>query len=389
MSYVTTQNPTITNQNFFNGSNDQYCPAALVARHLGGTHVYETGFVTSWRGKRDTRVSRAFERFQYKISGTEILDFCNKVKKVDGGIRWMPLLDNHPSLSPKLVFSPESFRLSAADRKLQNYVVADVFAKANEAKFNLAVFVAELGETVNYIKNVMQSFVGVTKLYKDAIKRGAKPHSTWLEYRYAIMPLVLTVQDALLALETTRRKEKVQAFKAVPEIDRTKHMFIYPYADLCFISRRTTKLRCGAALEILMQNDVAPWGTSAYDTLMAAWERVPLSFVIDWWLDVGLWLNSFRDTNLIISDKYATLVKEMTLEVWLDERGSAGITRLRAAPTEPSPFVVSAHHIVRSTHDNVLPPNLPCFVPGKLSLLRKLDGLSLIIGALLGLKSKR
>lgn len=294
-------------------------------------------------------------------------------------------LNNHSLLQPKIIWSPGEFIVDQESSNQRNYVVAELYEKANAARFNSAVFVAELGETIKYVTDILKSVISITKAYRALAKRAKNSHGVWLEYRYAVMPLILTVKDALEALNPARPKEKVQNFNKYRTKSTKRHIFVYNFGTLAFVSKRTEIRRAGAAINILFQNDVAPWGTSFQDVIAAGWERVPLSFVFDWFFDVGLWLGSFRDTNLVVGDKYVTQVREGRIELWLDELGCK-VGEIYKAPTKDSPFIVSGYSIRREIGDAVLPPSLPCFTPGKLSLIRKLDGLALLIGALLSLR---
>lgn len=383
--YVTTTNPTKTVDCWYTGSQYEKCAANLVARFSCGTHTQSSGFVRSWRGRKNKRESHEFERYKFEVTGTSMLWHCNNKGYVDGGKYWMYHLNNHSLLQPKIIWSPGEFIVDQESSNQRNYVVAELYEKANAARFNSAVFVAELGETIKYVTDILKSVISITKAYRALAKRAKNSHGVWLEYRYAVMPLILTVKDALEALNPARPKEKVQNFNKYKTKSTKRHIFVYNFGTLAFVSKRTEIRRAGAAINILFQNDVAPWGTSFQDVVAAGWERVPLSFVFDWFFDVGLWLGSFRDTNLVVGDKYVTQVREGRIELWLDELGCK-VGEIYKAPTKDSPFVVSGYSIRREIGDAVLPPSLPCFTPGKLSLIRKLDGLALLIGALLSLR---
>jgi hypothetical protein len=193
---------------------------------------------------------------------------------------------------------------------------------------------------------------------------------------------MLTVQDVLEALQEHRPKEKVQAYKKYEPVEKTtSHLFTYSYGSILFKCKTTTEFRCGAALWVTDQRDMSPWGTGLNDVIQAGWEIVPLSFVFDWFINVNLWLSSIRDTNLEVGERYCTLVKNKKAEVWVDESGS-NQGEFYTKPTEDDPLVVTGLHISRIVGDAVAPPVLPCLDPSKLSLVRRLDALSLLTGVL-------
>lgn len=386
--YVTSTTTPKTVPVYYTGSRFDRCPASLVKRYFAGNYTTEKSWVRSWRGRKDKSKSHEFERYLYKTGGNAMLWHCNKAGYVDGGDQWMHLLNNHSALSPRFTWSPDGFTVDQTSGRLRDFVVAEMYEKANAARFNSAVFVAELGETIKYVTDIVKSVISITRAYKALAERVINAHGTWLEYRYAVLPLILTVKDALEALNPSRPKEKVQNFKKVEDKGAAKlHVFTYSYGQIGFRIQTTYNRRAGAALEVLFQNDVAPWGTSLQDVIAAGWEIVRLSFVIDWFLDVGQWLGSFRDTNLILGDKYVTQVQETTTKIWVEE-GSGNVGPFYICPTPKDPFIVSGFSMRREIADAVVPPSLPVFSPVKLSLLRKLDGLALLLGALLELKRK-
>lgn len=385
--YSTIVNPTEYVTPYYTGSRKDAC-GNKVARHSMGPRQKSGGYVYSWRGKKDKSVCRNFRRFAYRFSGHESLWHCNNIGKMDGGNLWMYGLSNHPFLDPHMDLSPPAIEQMMNNQSYRNYVMADLFQKANEPTFNGAVFLAELGETVAYVTNLIRSFYSITKAYRNIASRVKDPASTWLEWRYAIQPLVLTIKDIIEALSDKRPKEKVQAYKAFDTVhDVDHHRFTYDFGSLLFKTHTTYNYRSGAALWIESQNDASPLGTSLWDTIMAAWEVVPASFIFDWFIDVGGWLGSLRNTDLVMGQRYASYVCNMRVKIWLEEGGS-DIGALYSAPTQAVPFLLDAYIIDRITGNSVAPPILPCLVPGKLSLIHSLDATALTTGLLKSLRRK-
>lgn len=346
--------------------------------------------VTSWRGPKESKhTSHSFDVLKYEITGTKNLWVCNRYGYSEGGSHWLMLLNNHGSLVPRIGWGPDLYKVDATTQQLRNNVVAELYGKANAARFDTAVFIAELAETVQYVTQIFKTVLDLYSLYQGIAGRLINAHSTWLEFRYAVMPMLLTVEDALAAIQPQRPRDKVQNYSEFKTVDVVNHDFTYAYGKLGFTSRTTTKHRCGAALKIGFQHDMAPWGLSLYDIGRAAWEKVKLSFVFDWMLDVGAWLDSFRNTNLAVVDKYATAIRETKLEIWLNEGTCAKDMKLVEYPTYDKPFTVSAYNMIRYIDNAVLPPALPCLQAGPLSLFRKLDALALTIGFLLGIRQRR
>lgn len=387
MAYIKTINSTQSAAAYFAGSYYQPC-GTLVAPYGPYNRPISSGWVESWRGPRDTLKCRSFDRYSWKAGGTRDLWHCNPSGKMDGGPNWMLFLDGHGACRPDPQIGSDHFQIQQDEERYRTYQVSELFAKANEAVFDGATFLAELGETIVYMHELIRSVLRITKFTKDVIRRGANPDEAWLEWRYAIQPLMLTVEDIREALEGKRMpKEKVQQMKIYEPIkDKYQFVFVYSMGTLVFNLSKTTKFKSGAALWVESQLDKSPYGTSALDVLRAGWEVVPASFIIDWFIDIGGWLSQYRDTNLVVGERYATLVKETTVDIWLDTASSTACTEFISGPTELEPFTVKAYHINRIIGDAVSPAVLPSIVPSKLTLVRKMDALALTMSLIKGLR---
>jgi hypothetical protein len=368
-----------------------------------GNVVVSVDEVTSWRGKKDVKESRSFERFSYKLNGGEELRrffVCaqhhsyDTYRCKDGGTGWIEgvsiLSPSHPcwmSSPPDLGY--ESYRLTDDQRRYRNYVITKLFGKANKPRFNGATFLAELGESIYYIRDILMQVVKMAKFTKGIIRRGANPEEAWLEWRYAVQPLMLAVEDVVEAMQQQRPRSKVQTFKNFGEkVVRNEHLFTYNPGTLLFRSKYTTRFRAGAALWINSQHDPSPWGGSLNDMIQAGWEIVPASFIIDWFIGVGAWLASLRNTNIDLGNRYATLVCEHEYDVWVDTAGSTANWTFYnwECPTENDPITVRSHTISRIIGDDVSPSFLPGLYPGKQTLLHKLDALALTVALIKGLR---
>lgn len=401
--------PEQTVQCYHTGGATEHCPGPLVARYPAGSRVRKQAYVGSVRGKKEKKVFHEFDRWRYEVSGQTKLHHCNLNMNgglgpyIDGGEQWIYLLSKHGAVSPILDFSPDSLRITEEDEQYRKYIIQKTFAKANEARFGVTVQLAELAESLEYLNGI---FGTIGKLFfkhgtlsdwksnkrflagmKDLWERVKHPESTWLEYRYAIMPMILSAQDLLESLKPVSPVTRWEGYKKYPDKSVTDHWFNYAAGNLCFTVEKTQTIKTGVGLNVKSQMDPAPWGTGAYDFALAAWEKTTLSFVLDWFFDVGQWLESFRNTDLVLDQRFSTLVKETELKLWLNV-GKSNTGPVYECPTEGNPFRVSALHITRIIGEDVKLPTLPMFTPGSLSVLRKLDALALIIGALQSLRKR-
>lgn len=191
-------------------------------------------------------------------------------------------------------------------------------AKAQAALYDLLTELGELSSTVDYFIDTLKRFASlkksIAKRAADIVKQRSsrnsrrKPKdgrlrraytqsdalaSAWLEYRYAIMPLVYSLEDIEKALITRYRgivREKSRADKAL----HSEHTD-YAYSESLGMTTITTTIIDGiltARGSAVMRFDYNE-GRVGMDPLITAWELVPMSFVVDWFIDIGSLISSF------------------------------------------------------------------------------------------------
>jgi hypothetical protein len=217
-------------------------------------------------------------------------------------------------------------------------------------------------------------------------KRLLKVKDLWLEWRYAVLPLLLDVDNILQLIRGKERKTKARTGFTEDPISGSKigrfgfdnWGFPKPYWNFRYETKATIHGGCG--FRILSQNDASPYGTSLHDVIEAGWELVPLSFVVDWFVDVGQWLASLRNTDLEFSSGYSTVVLEVQGALKFDyAEGCTVIDAIGIGLTKPIKFY--AYKMQRFIV-NTAPQGLPQLVPLKLKWFRQLDALALLTGVL-------
>jgi hypothetical protein len=135
-----------------------------------------------------------------------------------------------------------------------------------------------------------------------------------------------------------------------------------------------------ASLTIKSQCDPSPFGVGAWDTLRAAYEVFPLSFVLNWFIGIEEWLGSLRNSKLEVAWSYVTTVVNRKGHIYTESKGD--MNWLEPADCPYTDFMM------RRT-PNIVPPVLPLLQAEHLSLLRTVDAISLIIGFLKGCLTRR
>jgi hypothetical protein len=210
--------------------------------------------------------------------------------------------------------------------ELREFVVRDLYIKANAPDFEGAVFLAELEETVTELHNIFKSAVkGLTKTstgLKTLRHVALHPEELWLWFRYFLMPAMMDAEDIARAVKGTARIDRVQdgdRSDGFQEMSGTS----YYTGTLCTTYacewRSKYKYGLGGAIDIYSRNDPSHWGFQNWDVLRATWERIPWSFVADWFVNFGDWLASLRDANVSYAQSYASFAIEAETTVSFPE----------------------------------------------------------------------
>jgi hypothetical protein len=283
---------------------------------------------------------------------------------------------------PLLVTQPQ---LSEYGEGLREHVIRDLYVKCNKPRYDVAVVVAELDET---LADIWKLFVGCAKSWhktSQAVRYlkhfSLNSHELWLWYRYMLVPTMLDVEDLVKAITSHEKIDRIQDGDRIEDEIVRGEATIYgfnfaPNLDLKLPYEMKINAGLGGALDIVSRHDPSEWGTSAYDLVRASWERIPFSFVADWFVNVGDWLTSLRSLEVNFAQSYATYAVDVETTfkngdfIWLSD--------------EP---VLKSFQMDRIV--NVEPPALPLIDKRWASVTRYIDLISLSIGILKGILKRR
>ncbi len=184
---------------------------------------------------------------------------------------------------------------TVTDRK--NEVMQSIVEDAAKSLDLLTEF-AERRETIELLAQLLKAAVRPTQAYKDAVdwvKRNIKNKQKaaeaigglWLKYRYAIMPIVYSIKDAMELLEKQNRlylkdTAKRDAYGEFPEPERD---ILYDTGSYHIQWSGVTKARFVGESYTLAD-------LLGFNPFVTAWELTKLSFVIDWFLNIGGWIEA-------------------------------------------------------------------------------------------------
>lgn len=208
-------------------------------------------------------------------------------------------------------------------------LITATLAEANNKNWDILTELAEAPEAIRYILGILQQVLKLCKDFRNEVKRLRKEYyrrgggrdgsheqalvdilsQKWLEFRYAIMPLIYSSETAIEYLltgeveyQTTRKRRLIEVILDHPDWE------IPPVEVLhrCFIKRRFSfdKETFSSNSSFLTMNP-----------LSTAWELTTLSFVVDWAINVGDFLTSLVPPKGIIDTgaTYSTQIRPQNI----------------------------------------------------------------------------
>lgn len=247
------------------------------------------------------------------ISTVESGDFGYEVVRYPGGLTKPPSITRYSGDggSNDLVWAEAHTMASTASAKTK------VLEDMQDAKWNAALFAAEANKTADLIFNTAKRLAGAYRAVRTgrwgracellSIRRPSGPRNEWLAYRYGWTPLLSDVASAAeaaastlverpLRLRVLRRgsstKDTTITTGMFPEVKVQVHTGVEYY--LRYRVLRTVETQTKAWLEVeassrtLMRMEQFGLANPA----ALAWELIPFSFVADWFVGVGDYLNA-------------------------------------------------------------------------------------------------
>jgi hypothetical protein len=214
----------------------------------------------------------------------------------DGNMTTWQLTSSPPPSIPAL-------GLEHDDEDLINRAKQKALASIDTTPYAFAEDLGELKETFEFLRNPLKNLRNVTKLYKKAVtykylkarRRNAArlPEaiaSAYLEYRFALSPLVRSIHDLVEAVMTDPKplpKTRVARGYVKSAVEDHVPFSFSPYAGSVrsFDYRGSSKLGVSAYIHYRQRNPVEDWrrkyGLRFKDIPETAWNLFPLSFMVD------------------------------------------------------------------------------------------------------------
>lgn len=298
------------------------------------------------------------------------------------------------------------------DDRMRSIALTKAFARVNPNGIMTGELLSDLDQTVGSLKRPFGSSRDLLRrmskyrkgrLGKTAMSAARATANAWLEYRYGWKPIILDCEsivkeahrfreDCYRRILVARASERGETTNVTPFENpsplggftvsgtRTDKQSVRVSAGIVYeVADRTTTERLNQIM-----------GTRPSDLLQTVWEVIPYSFVVDWFSNIGDWLQAVTpDPNVSIRDSWCTSVSETTNFItyqWkYDENRSNPQVHLSGSGGNET---FTTLNVRRTVHHQL--PTTPVWTKATLSTLHAADAMALLLNPIRkGLESFR
>lgn len=192
--------------------------------------------------------------------------------------------------------------LGTSIQNLVNLAGTSASAAIDAPTFQSVVALAELRETLGFLRNPLKSLnreltdVRNWKRRKRKLDRKTVAEvvsDNWLSYRYAVMPTIHDVRNLAEAVARTVvdaepvRKTARGSASSNGSLTTTEEISL---SDTTTSTDKTVTVRAGILYELQLSPNTFGVGTEQIP--VALWEAIPLSFMVDWVLNIGSFIEA-------------------------------------------------------------------------------------------------
>lgn len=269
-------------------------------------------------------------------------------------------------------------------------IYSDIYNRAldklnakSRGDLDLSIDLAELKQTKRMLSAVEQ-IETYTRLTASKSPKGKAfgslkyPAHLWLTYTYGIRPLLGTIFGSQKEIQGLLRNEMDHLKVTASSTEKSPRVRLYTYSggythamDTVGLYKRSVTI----GTSLYSQNyDITRF--TSLNPASIAWELIPYSFVVDWFVDIGGYLRNL-ETSLLYANRfssgYVTDLQVLDCQV-VDQRDSSGIITIHSGYAKST-------SITRSILNSYPAPLLPTF-KADLGSSRLLSAASLLAGYL-------
>jgi len=209
-------------------------------------------------------------------------------------------------------------------------------------QFAGSTFLAELHETIYYLRNPLESWNEFLRQASKDRNRSRFKRSqlltnfivdSWLAYRYAVRPIVNDAQNAIKAIESTvlarPKRYTARGSASSSGSDSDTVVTASSGSGLGYTYTHTTNTTYSVRAGILYEysRDPNTFGFQFRDFPVALWEAIPFSFVVDWFANIGPWIEAIAPkagVKELGAWTVANNVSASTRQTWWSYGGTTG-----------------------------------------------------------------
>jgi hypothetical protein len=220
---------------------------------------------------------------------------------------------------PRVFTNPLPLSLDARDSFFQKWETArgqailKAWANVDESEILAYATIGELPETVKWIASLYQRFVVILKVFTSKrVKLEAKRFMNtdvdtmsyvdalsnfWLEMRYAVRPLIFEMEQIVNALKASavppRRTARGRVDEQVTEMVNYSYVpRSYTVASVVGVTNEIDLYRAGVLYNVDLESGSWAHVVALDQPLETMWELTRLSFLVDWFLNIGTLLSA-------------------------------------------------------------------------------------------------
>lgn len=198
--------------------------------------------------------------------------------------------------------------LSLPDAGLAEQAGTQAAAGVKSPEFAGTVFIAEARETIQLLRNPLRSWLDFLKKMRLQKNRSFRRRGmttfefisdSWLTYRYGVRPIVKDAQDAVKAIEVLK-VPRPERFTSRGYASNSGTIDTEKYENFIRTKATTSKevsVRAGAIYETSAWLDT--FGVGYGQLPIAVWETIPFSFVVDWFVNVGTYIEAISPKGAV------------------------------------------------------------------------------------------
>lgn len=255
-------------------------------------------------------------------------------------------------------------------------------ASRNPARVLKGFKVGATKRNVSRVNSVIRRHLGPRKTgtqSPSAVVSAAS--SLWLGYRYGLMPILYSAEDAALALSSPGLYFRKRYQVTIP--DSGQHYRLVSSSSGKPVNVRTTRTaRYVSSCRLIADVDYSEGlasrlGYSRWQPLLTLYEAVPFSFLLDWFYDIAGWFQRLRLSDIVGKISCIRNLKEKAISVQTTEivpRGY-GYEQWRTVKLLNRPWTCEERVFTRTPVSLTTPP--PVLGWGLDKLKRQIDTIAL------------